>query len=59
MQRFHPEFRILVNALYDELEANCPGFRALRRSANLLVSSPSAMVYYHADAPLNMLWGNF
>jgi hypothetical protein len=56
MQRFHPEFRILVNALYDELEANCPGFRALRRSANLLVSSPSAMVYYHADAPLNMLW---
>jgi hypothetical protein len=56
MQRFHPEFRILIDALYDELEAHCPGFRALRRSANLLVSSPTAMVYYHADAPLNMLW---
>lgn len=52
----HAEFRSLVDALYDELEATCAGFRALQRNANLLVSSPRARVYYHADAPLNMLW---
>jgi len=52
----HPEFRALVDAVYDELEAACGGFKAKQRNANLLVSSPRAQVYYHADAPLNMLW---
>jgi hypothetical protein len=33
-----------------------PDFRTVHRSANLLISSPNAKVYYHADAPLNMLW---
>lgn len=56
MQRFHPEWAALLDQLYDELEAGTPGFEALDRSANLLVSSPTAMVYYHADAPLNALW---
>lgn len=51
-----PAFRDLVDRLYDELERKVPGFRTVVRSANLLVSSPGAKVYYHADAPLNMLW---
>ena len=54
--RFHPEYRKLIDALYDELEANAPGFRALNRSGNLLISSPRAIVYYHIDLPVNMLW---
>jgi hypothetical protein len=52
----HVLFDELVNNIYDELEKKVPKFKARNRSANLLVSSPNAQVYYHADAPLNMLW---
>ena len=52
----HATYRELVDSIYDELESKVRGFRTLHRSANLLISSPSAKVYYHADAPLNMLW---
>lgn len=52
----HAAFRELVDGIYDQLEAEVPGFRTVWRSANLLVSSPAAQVFYHADAPLNMLW---
>jgi hypothetical protein len=51
-----PAYRDLVDRIYDELERKVAGFRTVVRSANLLVSSPGAKVYYHADAPLNMLW---
>ena len=56
MTKNHPVFAQLVDDLYDELEATLPGFETVYRSANLLISSPAAKVYYHADAPLNMLW---
>lgn len=52
----HASYCKLVNDIYDELEQKVPGFKTVHRSANLLVSSPNAQVYYHADAPLNMLW---
>ena len=51
-----PEAAAAINRLYDDLEAACPGFTATRRSANVLVSSPGAMVYYHIDVPQNILW---
>ena len=51
-----PEAAAAINRLYDDLEAACPGFEATRRSANVLVSSPGAMVYYHIDVPQNILW---
>lgn len=51
----HPEFHEIVNTLYDELETLC-GEGMFNRSANLLISSPKAMVYYHLDCPANMLW---
>lgn len=56
LTRFHDEYRRLVDAVYDELESTVPGFKARHRSANLLLSSPQAMVYYHVDLPVNMLW---
>ena len=52
----HPEYNRLVNELYDEMESTCPRLRTFNRSANLLISSPGAMVYYHLDCPVNMLW---
>lgn len=53
---FQPEIAQAVNAMYDELESKSPGFRACERSANLLLSSSTAMVHYHVDMPVNMLW---
>ncbi len=52
----HPEYAGVVNRLYQELEATCPGLATYNRSANLLISSPRAIVYYHLDCPVNMLW---
>jgi hypothetical protein len=52
----HPEYAELVLALYENLEAACPGLVTYNHSANLLISSPGAMVYYHLDCPANMLW---
>jgi hypothetical protein len=52
----HSHYAELVDNIYDELEAKVAGFKTVFRSANLLISSPNAKVYYHADAPLNMLW---
>jgi hypothetical protein len=52
----HQEYRRLVNNLYDELEAACHCGPIFNRSANLLISSPTALVYYHVDSPANMLW---
>jgi hypothetical protein len=52
----HADFRRTFDAIYDELEAKSPGFKAVDRSANLLISSPNALVHYHIDIPVNMLW---
>lgn len=46
----------LIDQLYAELTDQCPNFRPVRKSGTLLVSSPTAMVYYHADAEPNLLW---
>lgn len=53
---YHTEYANLVNNLYSELEDVCPGLSTYNRSANLLISAPQAMVYYHLDCPINMLW---
>lgn len=52
----HPEIRDLVSRLYDEMEQKTPGLKTFNHSSNLLISSPSAIVYYHMDCPVNMLW---
>jgi hypothetical protein len=52
----HPEYAEVVHGLYDEIERNKPGFQAEDRTANLLISSPTAWVPYHVDIPVNMLW---
>ncbi len=56
MVKNHADVREAVNDIYNELEAKSPGFKAMERSANLLISSPDALVPYHIDIPVNMLW---
>lgn len=52
----HPEFRTLTEAIYAELKARIPGFRPFNLLSNVLISSPGAQVYYHADAAPSILW---
>lgn len=53
---FHPEHAAAIHSMYDEIEKHKPGFKAEDRTANLLLSSPTAWVPYHVDMPVNMLW---
>jgi hypothetical protein len=46
----------LIADLYDELRAQLPGFAPHACQGTLLISSPHALVYYHADAPASVLW---
>jgi len=49
-------YRELIEALYGQLIEVAPHFRPKSCQGSVLISSPQALVYYHADAPANMLW---
>lgn len=49
-------YRDVLERLYANLSDQCPGFRPTKKTATLLISSPTAMVYYHTDAEPNLLW---
>lgn len=53
---FDPRYRDIVNGLYSEMAAASPGFTPLSAVGTLLLSSPNAMVYYHADGPPTTLF---
>src|SRR5262249_61893924 len=46
----------LLATMFDEFEAQVPGLRTFRHHMSILISSPGVQVYYHADAPGQMLW---
>jgi hypothetical protein len=56
VQQFHPRYRDITDKLFDELRGLCSGFEPLSCDVTLIVSSPDALVYYHADAQPNLLW---
>lgn len=49
-------YRGAVDEIFAELSRRMPGFTAPRRGAGILISSPGAQVYYHADLPGQNLW---
>ncbi|HWE24732.1 MAG TPA: cupin-like domain-containing protein [Myxococcales bacterium] len=49
-------FRDLIERLYRGLANAAPGFKPQRVQGSLVISSPHAIVYLHADAPPNILW---
>jgi hypothetical protein len=51
-----PRYSAVIDQLYAEMAERCANFRPVKKAGTLLVSSPSAMVYYHADAEPNLLW---
>ena len=44
-------YRDMVDQMFGEVAANVPGFEAPTHQAGILISSPDAQVYYHADLP--------
>lgn len=49
-------YRTLISQLYAELAELVPGFVPESSQGTLLISSPRALVYYHADGPASVLW---
>jgi hypothetical protein len=56
VDRADAKYRALIDDLYAQLAARVPGFEPMSSQGTLLVSSPHAMVYYHADGPASVLW---
>jgi hypothetical protein len=44
-------FRKLIDRMFGEIATKVPGFVIPNHQAGILVSSPDAQVYYHADLP--------
>jgi hypothetical protein len=44
-------YRELIDQMFAEVAAHVPGFDAPTHQAGILISSPDAQVYYHADLP--------
>jgi hypothetical protein len=51
-----PEYRQLLDDVFAEFEARVPGLRTFKRNIGVLISSPNAKVYYHADIQGQSLW---
>ncbi|WP_295682074.1 hypothetical protein [uncultured Nevskia sp.] len=56
IDRAEAPYRQLISSLYEALSAQIPGFMPDASQGTLLISSPEALVYYHADAPASVLW---
>ncbi|MEL6325715.1 MAG: hypothetical protein AAFQ61_02245 [Cyanobacteria bacterium J06626_23] len=57
IETHYSEYAELVASLYRHLDQHCPHLGGpIPNFSTLLISSPGAQVYYHLDAPANMLW---
>jgi len=44
-------YRAMIDGMFEEVAAKVPGFEVWGHQESILVSSPDAQVYYHADLP--------
>ncbi len=49
-------YRTLLKSVFDELHERVPNFVSYGERCGILISSPNAHVYYHADLPGQMLF---
>ncbi len=56
VDRADTRYRHLISDLIEELMTQVPGFTPVASQGTLLISSPTALVYYHADGPASVLW---
>ncbi|MDQ8726663.1 hypothetical protein [Bradyrhizobium sp. LHD-71] len=51
-----PEYRKLLDSVFAEFEARVPGLKTFKHNIGVLISSPNAKVFYHADIQGQSLW---
>lgn len=51
-----PRYDRLMKDIFAAFESRVPGLKTYRQNLGILVSSPNAQVYYHADIPGQSLW---
>lgn len=51
-----PRYDALLKEIFSEFEQRVPGLKTYKHNMGILVSSPGAQVYYHADIPGQALW---
>jgi len=51
-----PEYKKLLDDIFAEFERRMPEFKTFKRNMGVLVSSPDANVFYHADIQGQSLW---
>jgi hypothetical protein len=56
IEQADPRFADLLDQMYGELEGTMPDFKTFKRKLGLLISSPTARVFYHFDVPGQGLW---
>jgi hypothetical protein len=49
-------YKALLDDMFATFEAGVPGLSTFKRSFGILISSPRAQVFYHADVPGQGLW---
>lgn len=49
-------YRRLLERMFGEIESRVPGLRTYKHNFGILISSPKAQVFYHADIPGQSLW---
>ncbi|MCB1519229.1 MAG: hypothetical protein KDJ37_01495 [Hyphomicrobiaceae bacterium] len=49
-------YRDVLDAIFEEVRQNVPGYDTYARTSGILISSPLAQVYYHMDLPGQSLW---
>ncbi|NND49407.1 MAG: hypothetical protein HKN60_04065, partial [Rhizobiales bacterium] len=49
-------YRALLEQIFSEVEGNIPGLKTFKHNFGILMSSPTAQVFYHSDIPGQSLW---
>lgn len=56
VMRVDPRYMTICEAIFGDIERRVPGLDTFNHGLGILVSSPKAQVYYHADLPGQSLW---
>ena len=56
LHKHQSEYDELIKKIIAEMKKNIPRFKVFGYRLSMLISSPNAQVFYHADIPRNALW---
>lgn len=56
VMRADPRYMSICESIFADIESRVPGLDTFNHGLGILISSPKAQVYYHADLPGQCLW---